>query len=57
MLFLLNNTILILCNLAPEHFPLCQVWLKTSPEGEGKAYVPPPEGEGKAYVPPPSRGR
>ena len=30
MLFLLGNIILILCNLAPDLFPLCQVWLKVS---------------------------
>jgi hypothetical protein len=33
MLFLLVNTILILCNPAPN--PLCQVWVKSDLKGEG----------------------
>ena len=33
MQFLLVNTILILCNPAPN--PLCQVWLRISSTGEG----------------------
>jgi hypothetical protein len=43
MLSLLNNIILIQCNLAPDLFPLCQVWLKTSPRGEGRPFILPAE--------------
>ncbi len=49
MLSLLNNIILIQCNLAPD--PLCQVRAKTSLEGEGII------GGRTSLPPPPLRGR